>query len=51
MIAYHKSYLICETSDYDVDEVEDMEKIDVEECQAHDSNLFNLGNDVLKTGR
>ena len=42
MIAYHKSYLICETSDYDVDEVEDIEKIDVEECQAHDANLFNL---------
>ena len=51
VIAYHESFLICETSDYDVDEVEDMEKIDVEECQAHDANLFNLGNDVLKTGR
>ena len=48
VIAYHESFLICETSDYDVDEVEVIEKIDVEECQAHDANLFNLRNDVLK---
>ncbi|KAL1805156.1 hypothetical protein ACET3Z_028224 [Daucus carota] len=48
VIAYHESFLICETSDYDLDEVEDIEKIDVEECQAHDANLFNLRNDVLK---
>ncbi|KAK1364138.1 Ethylene insensitive 3 class transcription factor [Heracleum sosnowskyi] len=38
MVGCNGSYLACETSDYDVDGVEDIQKIDVEEC-----NLFNLG--------
>lgn len=37
------SYLISETSDYDVDGVDDDQNIEVEECKPCDVNLFNLG--------
>lgn len=43
MVGCNGSYLTCENSDYDVDGVEDIQKIDVEECKPHDVNIFNLG--------
>lgn len=37
------SYLISETSDYDVDGVDDDQNFEVEEHKPHDVNFFNLG--------
>ncbi|XP_017225057.1 ETHYLENE INSENSITIVE 3-like 1 protein [Daucus carota subsp. sativus] len=43
VIGCNESYFLCETTDYNVDGVEDIQKICIEECQPHDANLFNLG--------
>lgn len=43
MAGSNGSYLISETSDYDVDGVDNDQNIDVEECKPHDVNFFNLG--------
>lgn len=37
------SFVISDTSDYDVEGVEDEANIEVEECKPRDVNLFNLG--------
>ncbi|KAL5565665.1 hypothetical protein UlMin_028829 [Ulmus minor] len=37
------SFMVGETSDYDVDGVDDEPNFEVEECKPHEVNIFNIG--------
>ncbi|KAL8154720.1 hypothetical protein AgCh_000177 [Apium graveolens] len=47
MVGCSGSYPTCETNDYDVDGVEDIQKIDVEECKPHDARSALPGSRLI----